>query len=167
VWFSVSIFSLLRRFWSPTWLQLEPMLEPCWALFGTFLGVPLASQLKIAFKTIFCRFLTSWGMKNVQKPLVFVGRNEDACFCAMIALETDLGPILVRFWTPKSFQNRSQESPEWCWKSCSFLHAFGNLQKIIFLANLGPTWPPRWPQVGAQMGPKSVQKMVSKAMSEK
>ena len=129
VWFSVSIFSLLRRFWSPTWLQLEPMLEPCWALFGTFLGVPLASQLKIAFKTIFCRFLTSWGMKNVQKPLVFVGRNEDACFCAMIALETDLGPILVRFWTPKSFQNRSQEGSEGCWKSLSFLYALGNLQK--------------------------------------
>ena len=97
-----------RRFWSPTWPQLEPMLEPCWPLFGTFLGVLLASQLKIAFKTIFCRFWTSWGMKNVQKPLVFVGRNEAACFCAMIALETDLGPILAPFWNPKSIQNQSR-----------------------------------------------------------
>ena len=65
------------------------------------MGVLLASQLKMTFKTIFLsifdRFGTSWGMKNVQKQLVFVGRNEDACFCAMIALGTDHGPILVRF----------------------------------------------------------------------
>ena len=37
----------------PTWPQLGTKMEPCWPLFGTFLGVLLASQLKIAFKTIF------------------------------------------------------------------------------------------------------------------
>ena len=37
-------------------------------------------------------------MKNVQKPLVFVGQNEDACFCAMIALEIDFGSIFDHFW---------------------------------------------------------------------
>ena len=73
---------------------------------------------------------------------------EDLCICFMIALETDLGPILVRFWTPKSFQNRSQEGPERCWKSWSFLHAFGNLQKSIF-------WP-TWPQLGPNLAPKTV-----------
>ena len=33
-------------------------------------------------------------MKNVQKPLVFVGQNEDACFCAVNVLEIDLGRVL-------------------------------------------------------------------------
>ena len=73
---------------------------------------------------------------------------EDLCICFMIALETDLGPILVRFWAPKSFQNRSQESPERCWKSLSFLHVFGNLQKSIF-------WP-TWPQLGPNLAPKTI-----------
>ena len=38
--------------------QHGPNLNPCWSHVGnfflTFLGVLLASQLKIAFKTIFC-----------------------------------------------------------------------------------------------------------------
>ena len=33
-------------------------------------------------------------MKNVQKQLVFVGQNEDACFCAVNVLEIDLGGVL-------------------------------------------------------------------------
>ena len=33
-------------------------------------------------------------MKNVQKTLVFVGQNEDACFCAVNVLEIDLGGVL-------------------------------------------------------------------------
>ena len=61
VLFSVS-FSLRswagpRRFWSPTWPQLGSILELCWALFGTFLGVVLASSLKIAFRHDFDGFL--------------------------------------------------------------------------------------------------------------
>ena len=88
--------------------------------------------------------------------MVFVGQNEDACFCAMIALETDLGPILVRFWIPKSFQNRSQEGPEGCWKSWSFLHAFGNFQKSIFWSNMARFCSPRWLQIGPKIGSKSL-----------
>ena len=38
-----------RRFWSPRWPQLGSILEPCWAFFGAFLGVVLASQLKTVF----------------------------------------------------------------------------------------------------------------------
>ena len=53
VLFSVS-FSLRswagpRRLWSPTWPQLGPILEPCWALFGTFLGAALASSFQMRF----------------------------------------------------------------------------------------------------------------------
>ena len=42
-------------------------------------------------------------LKILLKPFVFVGEIKDACFCAMIALETDSGSILDRFGTPKSF----------------------------------------------------------------
>ena len=56
--FSVSFFLRSwagpRRFGSLTWPQLGPILEPCWVFFGTCLGVLLVSQLKIAFKMIFC-----------------------------------------------------------------------------------------------------------------
>ena len=49
----------------------------------------------------------------MQKPLVFVGQNEDACFCAMIALEIDFGSIFdrfwVRFWNDFGVQTRSQK----------------------------------------------------------
>ena len=54
-------------------------------------------------------------MKNVQKPLVFVGQNEDACFCAMNALDIDLGgvlgAILVQFWGPSWVGKGSQDRP--------------------------------------------------------
>ena len=71
--FSVSFFLRSwagpRRSWSPTWPQLEPMLKPCWPLFGTFLGVLLASQLKMTFKTIFCRFLIAVRFSASSKTL--------------------------------------------------------------------------------------------------
>ena len=95
---------------------------------------------------MFDRFSNLRILKNTAPAYDF----EDLCICFMIALETDLGPILVRFWTPKSFQNRTQEGPEGCWKSWSFLHAFGNLQKSIF----GPTWPQLGPQDGPKLEPK-------------
>ena len=88
---------------------------------------------------------------------------EDLYIWFMIALETDLGPILVRFWTRKSVQNRSQEGPESCWKSLSFLHAFGNPQKSIFWPtwlqlgpNLAPKTVPSWSQNSTKIGPKTV-----------
>ena len=43
--------------------------------------------------------------KNMQKQLVFVGQNKDACFYVMIALGTDSGSILA----PKIRPNRPQE----------------------------------------------------------
>ena len=110
----------------------------------------LASQRKIAFKTIFLLIFDSFSILRILKNIAPADDFEDRCICFMIALETDLGPILVRFWTPKSFQNRSQEGPEGCWKSWSFLHAFGNLQKSIF----GPTWPQLGPQDGPKLEPK-------------
>ena len=69
--------------------------------------------VKDDFLLIFDRFSILRILKNTAPANDF----EDFCICFMIALETDLGPILVRFWNPKSFQNRSQEGPERCWKS--------------------------------------------------
>ena len=54
----------------------------------------------------------------------------------MIALETDSGPILAPFWTPKSDQNRPQEGSE------------------IDPKNVGPIWAPK---LGSKIGPKSTQ----------
>ena len=84
--------------------------------------------------------------KNMQKPLVFVGQNKDACFYVMIALETDSGPILGQFWIPKSLQNRPKIGSERYPASCSFLNAIQDLQKSIFR--------PTWPQLGSKMAPK-------------
>ena len=88
--------------------------------------------------------------KNMQKPLVFVGQNKDACFYVMIALETDSGPILGRFWTPKSSQDRPQKGLQKCSKSDQFSNAF--LDR--FLVNMAPTWPDLGPQDGPKLGPK-------------
>ena len=99
--------------------------------------------------------------KNMQKPMDFVGENEAACFYVLIVLETDSGPILNRFWTPKSLQNRPRIGSERCPASCPFLNAIQDLQKSI-LSQHGPNMarfcPPRRPQVGAKMGSKSVPK---------
>ena len=81
------------------------------------LRVPGGGQkrLKISLfsASFFDRFGTSGGIKNVQKPLAFVGQNEDACFCAMIALEIDFGSIFDyfwdRFWNDFGVQTRSQK----------------------------------------------------------
>ena len=67
-----------------------------------FSGVLLASQLQIAFKTIFDEFSTAWRAKNDQKPLVFASEFEDARFCVMLARETDLVSISAPFWSSKS-----------------------------------------------------------------
>ena len=95
--------------------------------------------------------------------MVFVGENEAACFYVLIALDTDAGPILGRFWIPKSLQNRPKIGSERCPASCSFLNAIQDLQKSIF----EPTWPqhgpilppktaPSWGQNGLKIGPKTV-----------
>ena len=89
--------------------------------------------------------------KNMQKPLVFVGQNKDACFYVMIALETDSGSILGRFWTPRSPQNRPKIDSERYPASCSFLNAIQDLQKSIF----GPTWPQLDPREAAKRPPRA------------
>ena len=51
-------------------------------------------------------------MKNVQKPLVFVGQNEDACFCAVNVLEIDLGGVLGGKLTRKREPRQAKTSQE-------------------------------------------------------
>ena len=99
------------------------MLGPSWSHFLRFLGVLLASQLKIAFETIFDQFSTAWRTKNDQKPLVFASEFEDARFCDMLARETDLVSISVLFWNSKSVQNRTQDSSHKYQTSLSFSNA--------------------------------------------
>ena len=94
--------------------KLAPNLGPCCQLFGTFLGVLLAYQLEIALNTIFLLIFDRFSILRIPKNTAPADDFEDICICFMIALETDLGPILVRFWNPKSLQNRSQEGPEGC-----------------------------------------------------
>ena len=115
----------------------------CFESFLNFFGFDRFSNLQI--------------LKNTARADDF----EDLCICFMIALEADLGPILARFWNPKSCQNRSQEGPEWVWKSWSILNAFRILQESIFGQhdpNMAPTCPPIWSQVGTKNGSKSVRK---------
>ena len=56
-------------------------------------------------------------MKNVQKPLVFVGQNEDACFCAVNVLEIDLGRVLggklTRKREPRQAKTGQERRREW------------------------------------------------------
>ena len=94
---------------------------------------------------------------------------EDFCIYFMIALETDLWPILALFWSPKSSQNRTQNGSERYQNSLSFLIALQDLQKSIFWPtwpqhgpNLAPTWPPRWAQVGSKMASEPNQKRYRK-----
>ena len=106
--FSLRSWTAPRRFRSPTWPQLGPILEPCWSDFGAFLGVVLLSSFKIHWEAIFDRFFIDFrplgGTKNIEKTMVF----QHFCFSSLFALETDSGPILGRFWSPKSTQNRSR-----------------------------------------------------------
>ena len=90
----------------------------------------------------------------------------------MIALETDLGPILVRFWTPESLQNRLEVAPKLVWAS---LGASGGLVGLSE-ASLGPSvgrlrgsWPvPGWLHTGrdaqtpAQLKSRHVQNLSSR-----
>ena len=81
-------------------------------IFWTFLGVALASSFKIAVETISDRFLIDLppceATKNIEKHNVFLR----FLFFWLIALETNSGLILGRFWVPKSSQNRPKIAPE-------------------------------------------------------
>ena len=71
--FSVAFFvrswTRPRRFWSPTWPQLGSILEPCWALFGPFLGALLLSSFKMLLETIFVRFFINFRRLGGTKTL--------------------------------------------------------------------------------------------------
>ena len=68
----------------------------------------------------------------MQKQLVFVGQNKDACFYVMIALETDSGPILVPFRLPKSDQIGPKRVPKSMKKVIEKLVEFGIDFETIF-----------------------------------
>ena len=85
------------------------------------------------------------------------------CFPCLFALGNDSGPILDRFWVPKSSQNRPQKALQRGWKSWSFFNAFSNLKKSIFWSTwlqhgsiLPPKMAPSWDQNGVKIGPKTV-----------
>ena len=124
---------------------------PSWDRFWNDLGIQ--NRTKIGLRSV-SRAI----MKQMQRSSKVTAPPK--VFCFMIALETHLGPILARFWIPKPFQNRSQEGPERCWKSLSFLHAFRNLQKSISW----PTWPPLGPQDGPKLEPKWDQNQTEKGL---
>ena len=64
----------------------------------------------------------------------------------MIALETDFGPMLAPFWTPKSDQNRPQEGSEIDPKNVNQIDCFWARSWVDF----GPFWAPN---SGAPGGP--------------
>ena len=68
----------------------------------------------------------------MQKQLVFVGQNKDACFYVMIALETDSGPILAPFWLPKSDQIGPKKASKSIKKVIEKLVEFGIDFETIF-----------------------------------
>ena len=110
-WMFFSVASFLaswtrpRRFWSPTWPQLGPIWEPCWAFFGTFLGVVVASHLKIVLETIFDRLRTPLNLKKHTKTGLFF------YFFASFACSL-LKPILNRFWVDFGAPNRPKIVPK-------------------------------------------------------
>ena len=157
----MSFLARPRRFWSPTWPQLGPILEPCWLHFGPFLDVLLASQLKMTFKTISCRFLTAFRFSASSKtpPLPMILKMFAIFACSL------LRPILDRFWDDFGTKNRPKIGPKRVPKGVQnhvrFL-VLSRPSKNRFLPYLAATWPPRWPQVGTKMGPKSEQKGIRK-----
>ena len=70
--------------------------------------------------------------KNMQKQLVFVGQNKDACFYVMIALGSDSEPILAPFWLPKSDQIGPKRAPKSIKQVIEKLVEFGIDFKMIF-----------------------------------
>ena len=102
------------RFSTPTQVDFGSILDLSWAVFGQFFGAILASSFKIVLDLIFGRFLIdlrpSRSPKTLKKPMVF----EHFCFFCLFACETDSGPILGRFWIPKSTQNRSRKGLQRC-----------------------------------------------------
>ena len=166
--FSLRSWAGPRRSWSPTWPQLEPMLEPCWPLFVTLLGVLLASQLKIAFKMIFCCFLIAFRSSRSSKtlPLSMISR------IVAFASWSFLRPMLDRFWIDFGFQNRAKIGPKrvpnGVGNHCRFCMPSGTSKNRFFGQhgpNLAPKMAPSWSQDGTKIGPKRVSEAASETRS--
>ena len=158
--FSLRSWAGPRRFWSPTWPQLGSILELCWALFGTFLGVVLASSLKIAFRHDFDGSLIDFRPSEATKTLKNSWFFKGFCFFARSLLR----PLLDRFWIDFGTKNRSKIGPKRPSKAIEnhvrFLVLSRPSKNQFFgqhAPNMARFWPPRWPQVGSQMGSKSIQ----------
>ena len=143
----------LGRVWSPTWPQLGPILEPCWALFGPFLGVVLASSLKIAFRHDFDGSLIDFGPSEATKTLKNQWFFEGFCFFARSLLR----PLLDRFWIDFGTKNHPKIGPKRPFKAIEnhvrFL-VLSRPSKNQFLANMPPTWLDFGPQDGPKLGPR-------------
>ena len=67
----------------------------------------------MASKTIFCLFLIDFRPPQIPKNIGPAEAFEYFYICVLIALETDLGPVLARFWVPKSLPN-PKLGQKWC-----------------------------------------------------
>ena len=92
----------------------------------------------------------SFSILRILKNTAPADDFEDLCICFMIALETDLGPILDPQIFPKSVPRGSR-------KVLEILADFECLQdppRINFSANMAPTWHHLAPQDGPKLEPK-------------
>ena len=62
---------------NPTWLQLGSILGLCWAIFGIFLGVVLASLFEIDLRCDFDRFLIDLQPPASSSSLRILNEIED------------------------------------------------------------------------------------------
>ena len=99
------------------------------------------------FLLLFDRFSILPILKNIAP----VDDFEDRCICFMIALETDLGPILVRFWTPQIVPKSVPRGSRKVLEILVDFECFQDPPRINFLANMDPTWLPIRSQVGANL----------------
>ena len=108
------------RFGCSTWPQLGAFLEPCWVLFGAFLGVHVASQLKMTLKTIFCRFFIAFRFARSSKtpPLPMNLKIFAFLVCSLLRLIPD------RFWGVLGCQNRSKIVPKRVFKGVQNHYSF-------------------------------------------
>ena len=95
---------------------------------------------------VFTRFLPFCEPQNCQKPLVFVGQNEDARSCAVISLGVAIRSILAPFWDPKSDQNRF-------WESSEIDPKYDRMKCCVCDRSLDDFWTILVPNLGGQGGP--------------
>ena len=108
----------------------------------------------MALKTIFCLFLIDFQLPRILKTIGPAEAFEYFYICVLIALETDLGPILIRFWIP---QLAPKSVPRGSRMALEIMVVFEGLQdplKIYFSTNMAATCPQLGPQHAPKLGPK-------------